>query len=329
MPQTDATQLVRSAIDRNKEIPAVLDAYGEFVDSPIGPQELQNLGDVFVSILDNLTQRFPEVASKRAAKVAEADVMSFLTAVGNDPDRLRTIMRAELAGVSKSMANSISERFRKLSSEERQAVDATLRIIKRSTVELLFRAEKGKILGYDDPEFKRYFALVKSQAPGIKELRYQNLVIEKAIYNKLILKSKGTEFSIWVPSFFVKEAVDSLIQRNGVISEHTLLSKLKDIDSHNGVESVEPFLKDLIENLGVTSQDVPQDLSAYFKKIDSYNILSPIDLDDVAAFFAARNAAQEEERRKQQERERTEAEAVQKEAERKTLLQRKRCNLAK
>ena len=116
MPQTDAIQLVRAAIDRNKEIPAVLDAYGEFVDSPIGPQELQNLGDVFASILDNLTQRFPDVASRRAAKLAETDVMSFLAAVGNDPDRLRTIMRAELVSVSKSMASSIAERFRKLDS---------------------------------------------------------------------------------------------------------------------------------------------------------------------------------------------------------------------
>ena len=37
MPAADAIQLVRAAIERNREIPAVLDAYGEFIDSPLGP----------------------------------------------------------------------------------------------------------------------------------------------------------------------------------------------------------------------------------------------------------------------------------------------------
>ena len=126
MPQIDPVQLVRSALERNKEIPAVLDAYGEFVDSPIGPLELQNLGDVFACILDNLIQRFPDAASRRAARVSQTDVMSFLVAAGNDPDRVIAIMRTELVSFAKSMANSIAERFRKLNSEERQAIDAPL-----------------------------------------------------------------------------------------------------------------------------------------------------------------------------------------------------------
>ncbi len=64
MPAIDAVQLVRSSVEKNKDIPAVLDAYSQFVDSPIGPLELKNLGDVFARIMDNLSLRFPDVSFK-------------------------------------------------------------------------------------------------------------------------------------------------------------------------------------------------------------------------------------------------------------------------
>lgn len=324
MPQIDAAQLVRAALERNKEIPAVLDAYGEFVDSPIGQLELQSLADVFASILDNLNQRFPDAASRRAAKVAQTDVMSFLSALGNDPDRVRVVMRTELMNYTKIMASSIAERFRRMNSEERQAIDATLRIIKKSKVELLFRAEKGKPLSGNDLDFKRFFALVKSQAPGIRELRYQNLIVEKAIFNKLILKSKGEDYSIWVPSVFVKEAADLLIERNGLKSERVLLSTLKDIETQGDVKSIEPFLSELIEDLGIASQDLPKQVSSFFRKVDDFNVLPPIYLDDVLAYFGGKQAALEEEARKTAERERVAVEAEQKELERRSQLQKQR-----
>ncbi len=324
MPQIDAVQLVRAALERNKEIPAVLDAYGEFVDSPIGQLELQSLADVFAGILDNLNQRFPDAASRRAAKVAQTDVMSFLFALGNDPDRVRAVMRTELMSYTKLMASSIAERFRRMNSDERQAIDATLRIIKKSKVELLFRAEKGKPLSNDDLDFKRFFALVKSQAPGIREIRYQNLIVEKAIFNKLILKSKGEDYSIWVPSVFVKETADLLIEKNGLKSERVLLSTLKNLDTCGDVKSIEPFLTELIEDLGITSQDPPRQVSSFFRKVDDFSVLPPVDLDDVLAYFAEKQAALEEEARKTEEREKIAVEAEQKELERRSQLQKQR-----
>ena len=71
------------------------------------------------------------------------------------------------------MVPSIAERFRKMNNEERKAVDATLRIIRRSQVELLFKVNAGKQLASGDKDFQRYFAIIKSQAQGMKELRYR------------------------------------------------------------------------------------------------------------------------------------------------------------
>ena len=210
MPAADAVQLVHAAIERNREIPAVLDAYGEFIDSPLGPLELQNMSEVFARILDNLSQRFPDAASKRATSTAHNDVTAFLVATNNNVDRLKDIMKGELASVGSVMVSSIAERFRRMNVEERNAVDATLRIVRRSQVELLFKLNAGKQLASGDKEFQRYFALIKSQAPGIRELRYENLIVEKAIFNKLILKSKIQDYFIWVPSFYAKENVDEL-----------------------------------------------------------------------------------------------------------------------
>ena len=91
MPAIDVVQLVHSSVERNREIPAMLDAYGEFLDSPIGPLELQNLGSVFACILDNLSQRFPDMASKRAASTSHTDISSFLDATNSDVDRVKAV----------------------------------------------------------------------------------------------------------------------------------------------------------------------------------------------------------------------------------------------
>ena len=127
----DLTQTIRTAVQKNKEIPAVLDAYGEYVDSQIGPVELAHIEEVFSRILDNLMQRYPEIASKKAAKTAMNDILSFLLLAGGDPERMKQSLRSELHAISKTMAESIAERFARMSSEERSAMDATLRLIRR------------------------------------------------------------------------------------------------------------------------------------------------------------------------------------------------------
>lgn len=324
MPQVDVTQLVHAAVERNREIPAILDAYSEFLDSPIGPLELQNLTEVFGCILDNLAQRFPDIASRRAAKAAQTDVTAFLAAAGNEVDILKSVMKVELTAIAGSMVNSISERFRKMSSEERQAVDSTLRIIRRSKVELLFKADAGKHLVTDDPDFKRFFAIIKSQAPEIRELRYQNLIVEKAIYNKLILKSKGQDFFIWVPSFYAKEAGDQLIERNGVISGHSVHSLLNDLNSQGEIQSIEPFLKDIEQNLGIANHEIPQPLEGLFKTVNEYKILPPIDLDDVSTYFAEKRSKLEAEQNEAEERKRVALQATQKDQEMKSQLLREK-----
>ena len=226
MPAIDIVQLVRSAVERNKDIPAVLDAYSQFIDSPIGPLELKNLGDVFSRIMDNLSLRFPDIASKRAGSVARNDILSFLSATNGDPDRLKQILRNELLRFEETMVVSISERFSRMSSEERRAFDATLRLILRSPFEILFRADVGKQLASSGKEFERFFLSVKSQSPTVRELRYENLIVEKAIFNKLILKAKDHDYFIWVPAFFAKEGAGALIQRLALPNEHLMLARL-------------------------------------------------------------------------------------------------------
>jgi Helicase HerA, central domain len=320
MPAADAVQLVHAAIEKNREIPAVLDAYGEFIDSPLGPLELQNLNEVFARILDNLSQRFPDAASKRATTSAHNDVIAFLAATGNNVDRLKEVMKAELASIGRVMVPSIAERFRKLNNEERKAVDATLRIIRRSQVELLFKVNAGKQLASGDKEFQRYFAIIKSQAQGMKELRYENLIVEKAIFNKLILKSKVQDYFIWVPSFYAMENVDALIEKNGIVSEHLLYSRIKELDAQGNLDSLKHFLDALDENLGAVSKDteIPAELSGFFQQIGDYNILPPIELDDVSLYFREKEAEQERSVREEEEKRRLEAEALRLEQESKS-----------
>ena len=317
MPATDAVQLVHAAIEKNRGIPAVLDAYGEFIDSPLGPLELQNLGDVFARILDNLSQRFPDAASKRATTTAHNDVTAFLAAANNNIERLKEIMKSELKSVQSVMTASIAERFRRMNTEERSAVDATLRIVRRSQVELLFKLNAGKQLASGDKEFQRHFALIKSQAPGLRELRYENLIVEKAIFNKLILKSKVQDYFIWVPSFYAKEDVDALIERNGIVSEHLMLARLKELNGQGKLESLKPFLEELDENQGVLSKtkEVPGEISDFLQQVGEYRVLPPVDLDDVSLYFTEAKAAQEKSLREEEEKKRFEAEAQREEQE--------------
>src|SRR5579875_1548837 len=179
MPVTDLLETVRGAIERNSDIPAILDAYSEFVDNPIGPLELQNLDAVFSAILNNLSERFPQIASKRAAATARNDIASFLILANNDVDRLKEILKAELRSVNRVMSASIAERFSKMSIDERKAIDATLRLVRRYPVEILFRAEAGKGIATSGAEFEKFFAAVKAESPAMRELRFQNLIVEK------------------------------------------------------------------------------------------------------------------------------------------------------
>jgi len=256
------------------------------VDSPIGPLELKNLGDVFARIMDNLSLRFPDIASKRAGTVARNDILSFLSAINGDPDRLKQVLRNELLRVEETMVVSISERFSRMSNEERRAIDATMRLILRSPFEILFRADVGKQLASSGKEFERFFLSVKSQSPTMRELRYENLIVEKAIFNKLILKAKDHDYFIWVPSFFAKEGAGTLIQRVALPNEHLMLARLRQLALLSNLDKISSFLQSLTDNLGVLdkSEKVPEELSDFIQKTGEYLILPPVDLDDVFTF---------------------------------------------
>jgi hypothetical protein len=304
MPALDLTQLVRSSIERNSGIPAILDAYSEFVDSPIGPLELQDLESVFAAILGNLSERFPQIASKKAATNARNDIVSFLSVSNNNPDRVKTVLREELRSVNKIMVASIAERFSRMNTEERRAIDATLRLIRRSQEEIIFRVEFGKGIEKSGAEFEKFFAAVKAESPTMKELRFQNLIVEKGIFNKLILKSRNrSDNTIWVPSFFAKENADSLVERAGVVSEHIFLSRLREMKEQGRLDSVRPVLTRFIENQGVLVEpsEVPSEISDFATKVGGrYVVLTPLELDDVSALFAE----EETEERRLQEAER-------------------------
>ncbi|MCL4519953.1 MAG: hypothetical protein M1587_12245, partial [Thaumarchaeota archaeon] len=320
MPAIDVSQLVHSSVEKNREIPAMLDAYGEFVDSPIGPQELENLEAIFKQILDNLSQRYPDVASKRAATAARNDIASFLEAANSNVDRVKEVLRSELRDVASTFVVSVAERFSKMSNEERKAIDATLRLVRRSRVELLFRVEQGKQLATSGKEFEKYFIAIRAQAPGIKELRYENLIVEKAIFNKLLLKGKDRDYSIWVPSFFAKERSDDLIGKLSLSSEHLLLSRLKELKSQSRIDSLRPMFSTLQENLGVVQKGVklPEELSDFLRESGEYQVMTPIDLDDIAQFIQEETQERIERGRKEEEASHRLLEARQAEEERKT-----------
>ncbi len=294
MPTIDPVQLVRSALEKNREIPAVLDAYSQFLDSPIGPIELRNLSDVFERIQDNLSQRFPEIAAKRAGNAARNDIAAFLNATNGDPDRLKQILRVELLPYKETMIVSIAERFSRMNSEERRAVDATLRLIYRSSYDILFRADAGKQLASSGKEFEKFFAGVKSQSPTIRELRYENLIVEKALFNKLILKAQDRNYFVWIPSFFAKEGASPLISRVALTNEHIMLARLHELPLN--AENLDEFFRAITDNLGVLGNNVsiPEELSDFAQHVGNYQVVPPIDLDDVFAFM--REEAEKKER---------------------------------
>jgi hypothetical protein len=305
MPAVDLTQLIRSSIERNSGIPAILDAYSEFIDSPIGPLELQDLQSVFAAILGNLSERFPQIASSKAAQNARNDIMSFLAAASNNPDRVKSVLREELRSVTKVMVASIAERFSRMNPDERRAIDATLRLVRRSQVEIIFRVDSGKGIGQAGAEFERFFAAVRAESPAMKELRFQNLIVEKGVFNKLILKSRDKrDNTIWVPSFFAKENADLLIEKVGLDSEHLLLSRLREMKQQRTLDSIKPLLSRFIENQGVlsasSSVEIPPEIADHVSQIDGkYVLMTPLELDDMSTLFAE----EEEEERKRIEAE--------------------------
>ena len=318
MPAIDVVQLARSSVEKNREIPAVLDAYSQFLDSPIGPIELKNLSDVFERIQDNLSQRFPEIAAKRAGNVARNDIAAFLNATNGDPDRLKQILRSELLPYRDTMVVSISERFSRMNPEERRAIDATLRLIHRSPYDILFRADAGKQLASSGKEFEKFFVAVKSQSPTIRELRYENLIVEKALFNKLILKAQDRNYFIWIPSFFAKEGAAALIQRVAVTNEHIMLARLHELPS--GVGKFEDFFRAATDNLGVLGKNtlIPEELSDFVQKVGDYQVIPPIDLDDVFTFQREEAEKKERARLVEEEKLRLQEEQRREEQNRKT-----------
>ncbi len=320
LPAIDVVQLVRSSIEKNREIPAVLDAYSQFLDSPIGPIELKNLNDVFDRIQDNLSQRFPEIAAKRAGSSARNDIVAFLSATNGDPDRLKQIMRSELLPYRDTMVVSISERFSRMNSDERRVIDATMRLIYRSPFDILFRADAGKPLASSGREFERFFAAIKAQAPTIRELRYENLIIEKAIFNKLILKAQDRNYFVWIPSFFAKEGAAALIKRLALSNERLMLARLRELSAQSKIDQLDGFLRNLTDNLGVLGKNekIPEEFSDFVQQVGTYQIIPPIDLDDVFAFLKEEFEKKERAREAEEEKLRLQEEALRQEQTRKT-----------
>ncbi len=321
MPAPDLAQTVRAVIEKSKAIPAQLDAYGEFIDSPIGKLELEHLYDLFDAFLENLAERFPDIASKRAANNARNDIVNFLSLADNDPERVKEVLRVELKPAQPTMSASISERFSKMNTDEKKAIDAALRLIRRSPVDLVFRVESGKHLADAGPDFSRFFAAVKAESHNIRELRFENLIVEKGIFNKLLLKSEKQDYSIWVPSFFAKENIDALVERVSPISEHVLLGVLKNLKAQGKLEEVRPFLSLLLGNQGVIGRgtSVPEDLKTFIHESTNgeFLALAPFDLDDTSLL-----ELEAEEERKRRENQRLQAEREREEALKKEREQR-------
>jgi hypothetical protein len=306
LPAADLQQLVRSAVERNVAIPAQLDAYSQFLDSPIGELELNSLDEVFVAIQNNLSQRFPVIASQRTAANVKNDVKIFLASANQDVERVKSALRAELLRTSEVVVQSMVERFSRANSDERWAIDATLRLIRRSSVEPVFRTELGKPLSTAGQDFTRFFLSVRAEAPGMRELRYENLVIEKGIYNKLLLKSKNQDFSIWVPSFYAKEQADDLISKIGLSLEGVLGSRLKEMKTSGALtDYVRNLLGEVTENSGLIPKNakLPVDLNEFVNTSlsEQFNVVAPIGLDEISQFLL--------EEREERERKRLETEA--------------------
>ncbi|MGI0079312.1 MAG: helicase HerA domain-containing protein, partial [Nitrososphaerales archaeon] len=299
MPAVNLIQIVRSAVERNIGIPAMLDAYSQFVDSPMGDLELSDLDAVFSAILENLSSRYPQIASQRAANTARNDISDFLSVASSNPQRVKDALKSELRIASPTMCASIWERFSRANAEEKRAIDATLRLLRSSSFEILFRAEPGKLISTSGSEFEGFFTAVRSESPGIRDLRYQNLIVEKGIFNKLILKSKNQDYVIWVPSFFAKENINVLIDKTGLVPEHILYSRLKELGEQSQLDSLRPFLATLIGSSGVIRKDeaIPQELRDFMRPIgEKFVAMSPIELDDVFLFLNEENTIREKQR---------------------------------
>jgi len=120
----------------------------------------------------------------------------------------------------------------------------------------------------------------------MRELRYENLIVEKAIFNKLILKAKDHDYFIWVPSFFAKEGAGALIHKVALPNEHLMLARLRQLALLSNIDRISSFLQLLTDNLGVLDKNekVPEELSDFIQRTGEYLILPPVDLDDVFTF---------------------------------------------
>ncbi len=196
-------------------------------------------------------------------------------------------------------------------------MDATLRLIRRSATEILFRAEVGRQLSTSGRDYERFFAAIRAESAAIRELRYENLIVEKGVFNKLLMKTKERDYFIWVPSLYVRDNADFLIERVAIPNEHLLLSRLKDLKSQGllGADSsggsLRSLLSTLLESGGVipNPSSTPSELADYLTKQNAYLVMTPMELDDVASFFleeeeaeaAAVKAEEEEKRRREAE----------------------------
>ena len=121
----------------------------------------------------------------------------------------------------------------------------------------MFRAEVGRQLSTSGKDYERFFAAVRAESGTIRELRYENLIVEKGVFNKTSDEDKREGLLHLVLSLYVRDNVDFLIERVAISNERLLLSWLKDLksqallDADSSGANLRSLLSTLLENGGV------------------------------------------------------------------------------
>jgi hypothetical protein len=283
MMLTDLLSAVKSALEENKDVPAALDAFGQFLDNPTDWLRLNyDLPPTFVYIQENLAARFTEAVAKRAATIARNHIGTSQQLCGGNMDRLTSCLRSELKHYHEVVVSSIIRRFANLSPSERRAVDAVLRLVRRR--KWLFQTNTNESV-LKSEEFERFYAAVKAESPKMEPLRLANLLIEKGLFNRLLLQTKNQNYNAFVPSLYVTENAVSIITKVSSGTEHSLQGYLAELRQSGSLASLRPFLHELIRSDGVleasSKQQFPSELSDYLTKHSKFLAISPVDLEDI------------------------------------------------
>jgi hypothetical protein len=303
MMLTDLLSSVRSALQENKTVPAVLDAFGQFLDNPTDWLRVNyDLSGIFEYIQENLEARFAEAVAKRSTTIVRNHIANFLQLCGGNMDRLKSCLREELKPYHEVVVGSILRRFPNLSPTERKAIYATLKLLERR--KWIFQTNSNELMTASE-EFERFFAAVKATSPPTEPLRFANLLVEKGLFNKLLLLTKNQDFNAFVPSLYVTENMRSILPKVSFPSESVLHTRLLELKQTPSFETIKKFLENFVRNTGIIDEsleaEVPTQLVEYLTKYDGFLAISPIDLDDIHQFLDGIARSENEEQRKREE----------------------------